>query len=161
MLVVKNFSAQEDSTELKLCVEKLYAYQTKECHGAYGLAENGAQMWLDSFVPTLGLYSNIILLMDSAKNGCVGFIALRLKAYPKYLNAQTRGQISEMFVDPTFRTQGAGRMLVMEAQKWFLEKNIRHIELNTVAGNVIGEAFWKKMGFTLELQQWSSIVQGI
>ena len=154
---VQGFIKTQDPRELLGLLEALYSYQIRECQYPHALVPNGSQLWLDSFLPTLGLYSNIFVL-TSKTEALLGFIALRVKTYPKYLNVHPRGQIGEMFVVPEVRQQGGGQLLVSEAQKWFRQKNIRVLELNTVVGNGLGEKFWEKMGFSLELKQWSKIL---
>ena len=154
---ISAFSPDQDCRELLRLVEELSDFQTKECNYPHELVEGGAVLWLKSFLPTLGMFSNIFLLED-ANHDLVGFISVRLKTYPKYLTAGPRGQICEMFVLPACRQQGVGCLLVKEAQLWLKQKGIQEVELNTVAGNAMGEAFWQKMGFGLELKQWSKIL---
>ncbi len=142
-------------TDLLKFVEALYLEQVEKHSSSHSLVEGGSQLWLNSFLPTLGKFCHIFTAKPEISSPIVGFISVRIKAYPKYLNIAPRGLICELYVRPEFRGKGVGNMLVQQAQKWLLEKEISCIELNSVARNSVGEAFWKNCGFVLELQQWA------
>ena len=149
--------ADPESHREAICslTRELYDYQANTC-GYLSMKENGSDLWWKQIQPMLGSFAQIFVATQTENGGAIiGFIVVRVKVYPSYLDSAPRGLISELFVLPEHRHQGLAQDLFARAKDWLMTKNISDVELNTVAHNDSGEYFWKACGFKPELTQWN------
>lgn len=62
-------------------------------------------------------------------------------------DAEGRGRIEELYVDPAWRGQGLGRALVDAASTWFRLQGARRVSVRVEHGNTAGQVFWQELGF--------------
>lgn len=101
--------------------------------------------WISSFERTLGRYS--FLWVADQEAVIDGFLLGRIKKTPAYLGGVLVGEISDLFVGEALRGQGIGKQLVDLAVDHFVEMKVHSIEVQVMAQNTAGLAFWNSMGF--------------
>ncbi len=107
--------------------------------------DHAVEEWISSFEKTLGRFS---YLWVAEQGGIIcGFLLGRIKRTPSYLGGVMVGEISDLFVGEVLREQGTGRQLVREAVEKFRELKVHSIEVQIMAKNQAGLAFWNSMGF--------------
>jgi ribosomal protein S18 acetylase RimI-like enzyme len=107
--------------------------------------ESSVDAWIASFSRTLGRFSN--LWVAERDNEICGFLLARLKKTPTYLGGALVGEISDLYVNEQLRGEGTGRQLVAEAMQYFSSQNVHSIEVQIMAQNKSGLAFWNSLGF--------------
>lgn len=126
-----------------------------EFHTTLGLAfsggEKAALAWQASFERTLGRFS--FLWVAELEANVEGFLLARVKHTPAYLGSALVGEISDLWVEPVLRRQGAAAGLVQRAMQEFHNLSVHSVEVQIMAANQEGLAFWQKQGFTPELIQ--------
>ncbi len=101
--------------------------------------------WIASFSRTLGRFSS--LWVAEKDNKICGFLLARLKKTPAYLGGVLVGEISDLYVDEALRGEGTGRQMVAEAMQYFVTQNVHSVEVQIMAQNKSGLAFWNSLGF--------------
>jgi GNAT superfamily N-acetyltransferase len=116
------------------------------------MVEGGEKLWRQSAEKLIG--GRFGVLVAAVKNGnAVGFAHGVLRYAPDYLGGLKVGFITNIYVDPTFRTGGIGRRLIDYLENWFRVKGTHSCELQVLAGNTSGLEFWTRCGFSCELFQ--------
>ncbi len=111
--------------------------------------ENSVESWIDSFSRTLGRFS---FLWVAERGGEISaFLLARLKKAPAYLGGVMVGEISDLYVDDSLRGQGIGKQLVSTAMLHFKAQKIHSVEVQVMAKNESGLAFWNSLGFQNDL----------
>jgi GNAT superfamily N-acetyltransferase len=110
-----------------------------------------AAAWVDSFARTLGRFSFLWLAEQEAE--LVGFLLARLKRAPAYLGGVMVGEISDLYVSESVRSAGVARQLVEQAEAELRGHKVHSIEVQIMARNEGGHAFWGKMGYPDDLTQ--------
>ena len=105
--------------------------------------------WVASFSRTLGRFS--FLWVAESGNEISAFLLGRLKRAPAYLGGVLVGEISDLYVGEDLRGQGTGRKLVEEAMRHFKEQAVHSVEVQIMAKNESGLAFWNSMGFQQDI----------
>jgi ribosomal protein S18 acetylase RimI-like enzyme len=107
--------------------------------------ESSVDEWISSFERTLGRFS---YLWVAEKEGSVkGFLLGRLKRTPAYLGGVMIGEISDLYIGEDLRGQGIGKKLVDTALKQFIKQHVHSVEVQIMAHNTNGLAFWNSIGF--------------
>ena len=123
--------------------------ELNDYHHTVGLnfpaGDSVVEEWISSFERTLDRFS--FLWVAEQKSVVRGFLLGRLKRTPAYLGGVMVGEISDLYLGEDLRGQGAGRQLVDAAVEKFEELNIHSIEVQIMAQNSAGLAFWKSLGF--------------
>lgn len=116
------------------------------------MVEEGEDKWLGTARNTAGKFGIVVLAMD--EENAVGFAHGSLKFLPDYLGGHLVGSITHVFVSDEKRKTGLGENLVKILEEWFRDKKVHSIELQVIAGNAGGKAFWEKLGYLEELTQY-------
>lgn len=77
----------------------------------------------------------------------VGFLLASIELRPPVLMERRYGHISDAYVQESERGKGVGKALVAETLRWFDEKRVMRVRLQTDARNTLGFEFWKRLGF--------------
>ncbi len=101
--------------------------------------------WISSFERTLGRFS--FLWVAEQEGVMKGFLLGRLKRTPAYLGGVMVGEISDLYIGEDLRGQGTGRQLVETAIERFNSLKVHSIEVQIMAQNSGGLAFWNTLGF--------------
>jgi ribosomal protein S18 acetylase RimI-like enzyme len=88
------------------------------------------------------------LLVAEAGAGLAGYILGYIAHNPPIFPAPYYGFISDLYVCPTCRRQGAGSELVRALCSWFRAQGLCSIQLNVAHHNPHSQAFWRKVGCT-------------
>ncbi len=88
----------------------------------------------------------------------VGYAVGRVTMLPPFFEQRYRGYIHDVFVKPQFRRRGVGRRLVDAILQWLRQQEVLLVEL-TVATNNEAVAFWKRLGFSVYMQQMKKDLQ--
>jgi ribosomal protein S18 acetylase RimI-like enzyme len=115
------------------------------------LAPDGAARWLAGIRPSLGRLG--VLLAASEPGGVVGFLHAGLYPLPEYLGGGRGARITHVFVAPEARGVGVGSRLVAAALDWLRERGVGSVDLQVLVGNTEAIAFWRSLGWELELHQ--------
>ncbi len=101
--------------------------------------------WLASFTRTLGRFS--FLWVAEQEGEVSAFLLGRLKKTPAYLGGVMVGEISDLYVSDELRGQGIGKQLVSTAMQQFKDQSVHSVEVQIMAQNESGLAFWNSLGF--------------
>lgn len=113
--------------------------------------EDVGQVWLDSFVRTLGKFSQIhIAEMDGE---VVGFMLSRVLRVPPYWGGVMVGTLSDMWILKKARRRGVGDKLSRLALEWLREQGVHSIEIQVLEDNLASWKLYENMGFKPELRQ--------
>lgn len=107
--------------------------------------DSSIDKWIDSFSRTLGRFS--FLWVAERDHQISAFLLARLKSTPAYLGGLMVGEISDLYVSEELRGQGTGRQLVAEAMQLFKIQKVHSVEVQIMAQNKSGLAFWNSLGF--------------
>ena len=89
----------------------------------------------------------VLAAVDGKK--VVGYSLSEIHRISPGLKRDKYGYIDDMAVTLNYRRKGIGEMMFTEIMKWFRSKDIRRLELGTLAKNVVANSFWRKQGFTV------------
>lgn len=116
-----------------------------------------ARQWLASFEEALD--QSVFLWVAELNGEIEGFLLARLKRLPAYLGDATVGEISHLYVDQEARGRRVAVRLAETAIEALKQHDIHSIEIQVMAGNHGGLAFWHKQGFHTELTQVRLLVE--
>lgn len=90
--------------------------------------------------------SVIFLAIDQSLNTPAGFTQL----YPIFSSpkAKRKWLLNDLFVAPSYRRAGVGRMLMQHAINFAKETKSRGLELSTAVDNVTAQSLYESVGFT-------------
>ena len=89
----------------------------------------------------------VLVAVDGKK--VVGYSLSEIHRISPGLKRDKYGYIDDMAVTLNYRRKGIGEMMFTEIMNWFRAKDIRRLELGTLAKNVVANSFWQKQGFTV------------
>jgi ribosomal protein S18 acetylase RimI-like enzyme len=75
-----------------------------------------------------------------------GFIAASIHTYP-WLNPEQGGTIGAIWVEPTERRRGVGRMLVESVLAELAARNIDTVDVHAMVSAPVPGSFWHSLGF--------------
>lgn len=107
--------------------------------------EDIGQLWLDSFVRTLGRFS--ILYVAEVNDRVIGFILARIKRLPPYMGGAMVGEISDMWIEENFRRLGIGKQLSILCLDWLKEQKVHSVEIQVLVGNKASWKLYEGFGF--------------
>jgi ribosomal protein S18 acetylase RimI-like enzyme len=87
------------------------------------------------------------VLVATEGEDILGYCLATVAKYPPVFEKMEYGSISDLAVTEKHRRRGIGERMVKAVENWFLERNIRRVELRVATSNEISAAFWSKMGF--------------
>jgi ribosomal protein S18 acetylase RimI-like enzyme len=129
-----------DKTEYKLVVEMFNKYRIfykrpSDLH----LAENYLKERLENN------QAHIFIACSEDLNLLFGFTLL----YPKFssVSAKQNWHIGDLYIEPEFRKQGIGNMLLKQAINFATEQDAVFISLNTAIDNFTAQSVYDKFGF--------------
>lgn len=148
--VTYRFMREEDHPTVKAMYAELDAY-LRTLNVRLPEPEDPAQAWLDSYVRTLGRYSQVhVAVMDGA---VVGFMLSRVRRVPEHWGGVLVGQLSDMWVAPEARRFGVGRELSRLAINWLRDQGTHSVEIQIVSDNAASLKLYDTLGFKHELIQ--------
>lgn len=110
--------------------------------------DQGYDQGFDQFVSGFMDDSASLCLIAEAADGFAGsLIAKETAPFLPFSKIKRAGEIVMCWVEPGLRNRGVASALVSEAEYWFTENGIRHIELNFIVGNTEAEAVWERLGY--------------
>jgi len=137
--------------DVKYLFDDLYKY-LNECGLLMPLAESGSDLWLKSIENVIN--SKYGILQGAIfENKLIGFINGVIRFSPNYIGGHKVGYVSHLYVLPTMRKSGVGKILYDSVEEWFWSKNVHSIEIHVLCSNFSGIDFWKKNNFEKELLQ--------
>lgn len=130
--------------------DALYFHQRK--HGLLAEIPVGAfDEWSRSFSSVIGRFGFVIVA--SVGEADLGFCAGRMRPMPPYYGGGYAGYISDVFVSPTSRGLGIGRLLVEAGVRWFRERDVKRVELQVVWRNTQALKFYRRLGWVEDVVQ--------
>jgi ribosomal protein S18 acetylase RimI-like enzyme len=123
-------------------------YQGMRAQGLHHeLAQGGADIWLKAQLPMLGKLCCVACAWEG--DALLGFCAGVVRVGPAHLGSPRTGAITHIHVAPDGRGRGLGSALYDACATWFRGRDVRAVELEVLAGNAEGRAFWEALGFTV------------
>lgn len=113
--------------------------------------EGGAGIWLDGIRQGLERFGRLAVTESGGE--VIGFAYANLKLAPEHLGGERIGHIAFVYVVPAHRRGGIARALVAELDEWLRSRQVASIELQVLDGNTTGIAFWRSLGYVIELVQ--------
>jgi len=111
-----------------------------------------------TYLRSLMTRDDAIALVARDAGEIVGYAVGRVTMLPPFFEQRYRGYIHDVFVKPQFRRRGVGRRLVDAILQWLRQQEVLLVEL-TVATNNEAVAFWKRLGFSVYMQQMKKDLQ--
>ena len=111
-----------------------------------------------TYLRSLMTRDDAIALVARDAREIVGYAVGRVTMLPPFFEQRYRGYIHDVFVKPQFRRRGVGRRLVDAILQWLRQQEVLLVEL-TVATNNEAVAFWKRLGFSVYMQQMKKDLQ--
>ncbi len=129
-----------------------HMHEEMASHGmALTLAPDGFHIWLKGVSGGLERFGRLVVAeVDGA---IIGFAHAGLKLAPAHLGAGRIGHISHLYILPRYRRSGIAQALAASLHEWSTEKQVTSTELQVVQGNEAGMAFWRSLGYAVELVQ--------
>lgn len=90
---------------------------------------------------------NSLTLVAETEGHIVGYCRANVGYYPPVYEPQLYGSINELIVAERYRRRGIGEAMVGAARDWFKSWGVSRVEVGTMTGNPVSNAFWEKMGF--------------
>jgi ribosomal protein S18 acetylase RimI-like enzyme len=87
-----------------------------------------------------------LVLLFEQSDTC-GFCMTRIQQAPPIRRETRRAEVGELYVRADARRRGVGRALVGEALAWVRERGVERVVVRVDAGNELGQAFWRGIGF--------------
>lgn len=129
---------------------ELYIHQKE--HGLVADVPPGAfDEWSRSLASVVGRFG--FVAVASVDDQDVGFCAGRMRPMPTYYGGGYAGYISDVFVDPSSRGLGIGRILVDAGVRWFRERDVLRLELHVVWRNERALQFYRRLGWIEDVVQ--------
>jgi ribosomal protein S18 acetylase RimI-like enzyme len=99
------------------------------------------------------------MLVAKEENNVVGFITFKILETPYFAsNIKKSGQIIELFVDLKHRKNGIGTLLTQAVEKFFKEKGISYVIVQSSTNNPGAANFYHAEGYTSrQTQHFKSI----
>jgi len=116
------------------------------------LVKGGANMWRTGAQKSLARFGCLVVAQDG--DVILGFGHGSMKLAPAHLGGDAIGSINYFYLKSDLRGAGIGRGMMDALMDWFGEKNVKSVELEVTAGNLIGQGFWSAQGFEKELIQY-------
>ena len=113
--------------------------------------EDVGQVWLDSFVRTLGKFSQVHIA--EMEGEVVGFMLSRVLRVPPYWGGGLAGTFSDMWIRKKARRRGVGDKLSRLALEWLRDQGVHSIEIQVMEDNLASWKLYENMGFKPELRQ--------
>ena len=87
------------------------------------------------------------ILVAKNKDGLIAGFIIGSITKDESLVSGNIGKLEDWYIDPSFRTHGAGIALYNELEKWFKSKGCHQVSSGTWEGNDLSIAAHKKAGF--------------
>lgn len=103
-----------------------------------------AQSWASKFIETdtsLALLAEV----DEEIIGCI-LAEIAITTMPSS-GLEKVGHIQLCWIEENYRQQNCALLLSQQVESWFASKNITHIELSYMVGNVIAGEVWRRLGY--------------
>ena len=91
--------------------------------------------------------SDILVITESV---IVGFVLLQTKETPDFpfFIKHTYAYVMDIVMTRDCRGKGMGSILLEEAKKWAIDRELEYVELDVLSNNATAIQFYKKHGFT-------------
>lgn len=89
--------------------------------------------------------SLVLVALDEGK--VIGYSYSFIVVPHELTKREEYGFIHDMIITTAHRRMGVGGRMMAEIDQWFRANNIGRVELDVMAQNRVGAAFWKKHGF--------------
>lgn len=90
---------------------------------------------------------NFQVLVATDNGRIIGYMTYSIRKNPGFHKLSRYGRLNFAFIEKEYRKQEIFSLFVKEAKKWFKEKNIKVITLQTIVSNRHALGIYKKMGF--------------
>ena len=114
--------------------------------------EDVGQAWLDSFIRTLGRFSQF--WVADLDGEVVAFLLVRVKRTQSFMGGVMVGELADEWIEPKARRMGIADKLCRFGIEWLREQKVHSVEIRILDGNQASWKMLKPMGFTPELTQY-------
>jgi len=102
---------------------------------------------IDAFLSGQSKVIDEALVCETDRGALVGFLELRVRNYAEGTDSLAVPYVEGWYVDPEYRLQGAGALLMRHAERWALESGYAELASDTEIGNVDSIAAHRALGF--------------
>jgi len=88
-----------------------------------------------------------LVLVARDEQKAIGYALAEIRRVTPGLKREKYGYIDQMAVTESHWREGAGKKMFDEIVKWFHLNDIKRVELDTTARNMVANSFWQKQGF--------------
>lgn len=139
--------AKEDDCEE--IVEKLWQKLAKlhvESSDWYELQDNAVEVEFEHLKEFMQKEDSLVLVAEDGGE-LIAFLSASVKDRPPIYKESEIGEISNIFVSKAYRRDRLGSSLVVEAEKWFREKDIELVRTSAGEVNELAQEFWNSIGY--------------
>lgn len=91
-----------------------------------------------------GVAADVIIAVADGR--IVGYVTVYVREQPDYWNVKRVGDISGLMVQPAYRGQGIGRLLMDRAREFFERQGVRYFTVYTAVENRGAIEFYERCG---------------
>jgi GNAT superfamily N-acetyltransferase len=131
-------------------------YKSMEDKGIFiRIVDGGGRLWRKGIENVLGRTQFVVISLADDK--VAGFSWAYITISPSYMGSIFIGVWNALYVAPEYRALGLSKLMYLDTEKWFIEKNVHSIEAYSLMGNTHSMKGIKNMGFSEELIQYRKL----
>jgi ribosomal protein S18 acetylase RimI-like enzyme len=94
--------------------------------------------------------SGIIFIAEAAGAfvGCVACLVVEEQAVQETPDSNRHGYVSDIFVDPRYRSRGVAQLLLAEAERHLIGTGVTRLRINVLANNAKARRAYERYGLT-------------
>jgi ribosomal protein S18 acetylase RimI-like enzyme len=113
--------------------------------------DEGKALWLEATKRSLG--RTLFVQVAELRGEVIASVHGNIVVAPAYLGGARSAIVQHIYVPKEHRSAGIAKELAMSWMDEMKEKGIEQFQLQVTEGNDAGMAFWKSLGFEMELSQ--------
>ena len=115
--------------------------------------DEGKAKWLHS--SSRALDRTLFIEVAEQNGSAIASMHGTLLMTPSHLGGERVAMVQHIYVVPEHRKSGVAKELAKSWIRKMKKRSVEHFQLHVTSGNSAGLAFWKSLGFEIELSQLS------
>jgi ribosomal protein S18 acetylase RimI-like enzyme len=149
---------QDDDYESLIKLSRRYFKEFEMYHDYFYKIKELSDAGIMSFFKRYIKGANCVLFVAEYKNTIVGYITAYIRIQEAYWYVQFVGIVSGLMVDPLYRENGIGQMLLENVETYMRDHNVDVLQLHVCEQNASAYHFYTKHGFT-EIEE--TLIKGL
>jgi len=132
---------------------KMAAQHTAYNRVRWGWADDAEAVWRGTFKESVAKQDCVVLVAVDPADRPVGYLMAKIGPTPPIFAARHRGEVTDMFVCPSWRRKGVGKALLQRATDVVEARGAAFVVLNVASANASAIHFYETCGFRTLVQQ--------